>query len=295
MNIKQPTTFAEQVELLKSRGIIITNNAIAENFLHHVNYYTLSGYLHAFKDGEIFQPNITIEKIIAIYQCDKRFKNIILYALDEIEQNIKTKIAYILAHSIGALGYLDSKNFSDIEQFENFREKFIFAVNRNSSVPFVKHHIQKYDSNLPIWVAINLFTLGMTEHFYENLQPCYKKSIAKEFDLSVAIFYNWLHCISYLRNMVAHYMRLYNFRIRNIPKKDKKDVEFPHPTHFVFDIIFIMKYLYPVAEEWQNFIVSTIKQIFEQYKDDIRIKSYGFPNNWEQLLHLYPHRDTTTP
>ena len=92
MEIKSPSTITQQVELLKSRDLLIENEYEAKNFLKHVNYYTLSGYLYAFKEGENFKRGITMSKIEFIYQCDKRFKNIILYAIDEAEQNLKTKV-----------------------------------------------------------------------------------------------------------------------------------------------------------------------------------------------------------
>lgn len=288
MEVKSPITIKQQVKLLESRGLVVENEKDAENFLKRVNYYTVSGYLHAFKDGENFKDGITMTKLKNIYQCDKRFKNIILYAIDEIEQNLKTKIAYELAHKAGALCHEDVSNFKSEESFEKFSNIFKDVIKHNSNVPFVKHHIDKYESHFPIWVAVNLFTLGTLEHFYNNLETRYQKCIAKDLKVSVPILQDRLRAISYLRNMAAHYMRLYNFKLSIIPMLDRNTKEFPKPTHRVFDIIYIMKYLYPVPDEWLHFILPSIEQIFDEYKEYIDIRSYGFHDNWKSLLNKIP-------
>ena len=43
---KQPTTFEEQVEILKSRNLIIEDKQEAINILSRVNYYRLSAYIY---------------------------------------------------------------------------------------------------------------------------------------------------------------------------------------------------------------------------------------------------------
>jgi len=143
MEIKRATTIEEQISLLRERGIITDDENEDADFLSNVNYYTLSGYLHAFKINDSFPKGMTMKKVIAIYQCDRSFRNVILYALGEIEQNLKTKIAYCLAHEIGPIGYLDENNFIEKEKFDSFKQKFDESVKRNKKLPFVKHHMKK--------------------------------------------------------------------------------------------------------------------------------------------------------
>ena len=45
---KPPLTFAQQVDLLKNRGLIVNDVEKAEKFLSQVNYYRFSGYLPSF-------------------------------------------------------------------------------------------------------------------------------------------------------------------------------------------------------------------------------------------------------
>lgn len=48
--IKPPTTFAEQVALLQSRGIMVADPAQAGFYLQHLNYYRLGAYWLPFED-----------------------------------------------------------------------------------------------------------------------------------------------------------------------------------------------------------------------------------------------------
>lgn len=44
------TSVADQLSLLESRGLIVTERPAAENTLRHLNYYRFSGYCLAFED-----------------------------------------------------------------------------------------------------------------------------------------------------------------------------------------------------------------------------------------------------
>jgi len=143
---------------------------------------------------------------------------------------------------------------------------------------------------MPIWVSINLFTLGMIQNFYENLNTPLKKEIAKKYDVSIDMLLDWMKCIVYLRNLVAHYMRLYDFKIQVTPKKDKKrakkykNIIVPNPSNYAFDIIYMMQFLYPNKREWDMQVKTAFRAIFDQYKEHIDISAYGFPENWESYL-----------
>lgn len=54
MELKKPTTFKEQVVLLKKKNITITDETSCIDFLSKTNYYRLSGYFLPFirKDEE---------------------------------------------------------------------------------------------------------------------------------------------------------------------------------------------------------------------------------------------------
>lgn len=285
MDVKKPTTLDEQISILQARGLIIVNEQKAKDILSRLNYYTLTGYLHEFKksDGK-YIDGLSFEKISNIYECDRRLNNILLYAIDLIEHTLKTKIAYIMSHRCGELSYKDCSNFKNENEHNIFVSKFTQNIENNKNLPFVAHHLKKYDGNFPIWVAVELFTLGMVDHFYKNLNTQIQKEIADDYNIGVRQLQSWINNVAYLRNMVAHYMRLYNFKISKTPTINKKDTSFPSPSYKIYDIVYIMKFLILNKSEWNNYILPAITNIFDKYDDYIDVSAFGFPENWQHAL-----------
>ena len=54
----------------------------------------------------------------------------------------------------------------------------------NKHLPFVKHHIEKYDGKFPIWVAVELFSFGQLSYLYSIMKSKDKKSVAKQYECS---------------------------------------------------------------------------------------------------------------
>ena len=284
--IKEPATLDEQINTLIDRNLIINDIEFAKNFLYSVNYYNFSGYLYEFKDKQTDSyNNLNFDTVYNVYMCDKRLKSIVLYAIEIFEHNIKTKFAYVLAHCTGSLGYKDSANFTNIEKHTQFLEHLHHNIEKNKNLPFVKHHITTY-GDFPIWVAIELFTIGNIASCYKNLKKELKKKIAAEFKVNFLTLSNWLDCIVYIRNMSAHYMRLYNLAMPLTIKSYKNLFNEFSPTHKLFDVIYAMKYLMPNNNEWNNHIIPNIVQIFCEYDEYVNISAYGFPENWEQHLKI---------
>jgi len=74
---KSAFTFAQQVELLKSRGLIVSDDARALRWLTRVSYYRLSAYFIPFRkhDGtEDFVAGTELDAIIDVYKFDARLR-----------------------------------------------------------------------------------------------------------------------------------------------------------------------------------------------------------------------------
>ena len=98
------------------------------------------------------------------------------------------------------------------------------------------------------------------------------------------ILQNWVENITYTRNHLAHYMRVYNYNFGRIPSSCKN-----HPTSAVyrgriFDQIMVMKFMYSDEKEWNEYIVPQLKQLLNDYDEVIDLYCLGFPGDWE--LHL---------
>jgi|LSQX01.2.fsa_nt_gb abortive infection bacteriophage resistance protein len=156
LTIKPATTYHQQIELLESRGLIILDKDKALDILSRLNYYTFTGYLHDFKiDGVAYKEGLTFEKVYQIIEFDRRFRNILLYTIETIENTLKTKISYNFAHSFGPEGHLDVRNFKSKAQHDVFIKKLDYNTYNNRNLPFIKHHAKKYVIYLYIGGSIN--------------------------------------------------------------------------------------------------------------------------------------------
>ena len=284
--LKPATTIEQQLKLLESKGVIIENRERASEILLSVNYYNLSGYLFKFRKNDGKYNNVSFHKVCNIFECDKRLKSLLLYVIEDIEHNIKTKIAYFMAHDNGPLGYTEPKNFINVQEHTHAITLLKRHINLNKKIPFVAHHITNYGSRFPIWVAIELFTFGMVWKFYKNLKTPLRKAIAQYFNTGANQLESWMECVSYVRNLSAHNMRLYNYNLSKTPKFCKRNFKNYHPTHGIYDTVYIMKFLFSNKDEWNNYILPTLNAIFEQYSDFINLESYGFPINYTDALYL---------
>lgn len=283
--LKQPTTFKEQIEKLKKRNLIIEDEDFAEEVLKKMNYYYVTGYLHDFKNSETdcYNEGLTFNQIYKIIKFDMRLRSIFIYAMEMIERSLKTSVAYHFSHnySEGNISYLFNRDFPDKLKHAKFIEYINKNIENNEDLPFIQHHKQHYQGYYPIWVAVEVFTLGNLENFYSLLNTPVQKKIAKEYDCSKMQMENWIEAMRRFRNMLAHDTRLYNSKVIFTPIKKK---ECNITTNKIFDYVLVMKFLMLDKEEWNDKVIPDIKKVFEEFKENVDIGCIGFPENWEEIL-----------
>lgn len=285
--LKPATTFEEQVKKLYQRNLVIEDKDFALDTLSKVNYYRFSAYLLPFKqfsDG-CYRQGTSFNKIFRLYEFDRKMRNVLSSAIEPIEVLLKTKIAYYHAHKYGAEGYTKFENFERQDWHTKFMIEFNDDVQKNSKTLFVRHHIDNYGAHFPIWVAVELFPLGMLSRFYANMKPEDRKHIARNnFYTGPEHLESWLVCLTDLRNRCAHYMRLYFHRFVKFPRLPKG--LYTINSQRLFDVIYVMKCLYLDHEKWKSSFVPTLEGLIEEYSCDIQLKYIGFPSNWKELLEL---------
>src|SRR5690349_1743582 len=98
---------AEQIALLRSRGMQITDEARAAAALERIGYYRLSGYWYPLRGSVVnsdgtttildqFQPNAEFGQVVDLYVFDKKLRLIMLDALERVEVGLRTDIALLL-------------------------------------------------------------------------------------------------------------------------------------------------------------------------------------------------------
>ncbi|MGN1304348.1 MAG: Abi family protein [Oscillospiraceae bacterium] len=295
MYVKEHNTYDEQINKLIQRGCTITDKNQAVNILKRVNYYRLSAYFLPFKQNdESYISGTSIDKIYGIYEFDKRLTVMLCGLIEEIEVFIKTQIAYYHSLTYGALGYLDDNNFlpSKADKHHDLINLFNCEVHNNADSLFVKHHIQNYNGQFPLWVAVELFTLGNISQFYSQMKAADKKAVSRNITELTGYAYQYkqleslLFCLTHLRNKCAHFTRLYFHKfgtIPNLPKYVTQEIYFNPQNVRIYQYLFILKLLTPVSERWNNF-VTELEALIDEYSEHIDLRHIGFPDNWKSEL-----------
>ena len=280
--VKDATTYRDQIDILKSRNMIVPNDHIAEKVLKRVNYYRLSAYMLTLKSEDRFFDGVTFEDVYHIYEFDKKLRNMILEVLEGIEVAFRTHIAYELAHKYGPLGYKESFNFYS---HEYHREMISFIENdigNRKDELFVKHHLEKYRGDFPVWVVIEVMSFGQLSKMFNNLKNEDKRIISsKYYSLSFILIQNWLYVFSGIRNICAHYGRLYN-RTLKIKPVIERTVQGKFRDNRIFAVLYAIGRICLNHSEFRSFITN-LKGLIEEYSN-VSIEMLGFPNDWEEIL-----------
>ena len=113
---------------------------------------------------------------------------------------------------------MEADNFVNPEYHKTFLDDIEEEIRRNAKAPFVKNFHENYEGgNLPIYALVEVFSFGTLSKFYKNMKNPDKKAIAKSFGVGYTYFESWLESISYVRNICAHYGRLYNAKLSKTP------------------------------------------------------------------------------
>ena len=284
-NIKKPKTFDQQVAILKSKNIIISDDAEAKAFLNRVNYYRFSGYFLPFQvngQGPLFS-NIEFERLQAIYEFDEQLRNLIAGTVDEIEIHLRSQLSYYHAHKYGEEGYMYAVNYNRKHNHTSFLNRVNSCIKENAGTLVVKHHINKYAGHFPIWVIIEYFSMGMISYFYSDMPNPDKANIARNlYGVNYQVMESWLRCLTDLRNKCAHYSRLYYWIFPALPKMPATEKYVP--TRRLFAQLYMLKLMYPNPKRWNQDVLKPLIKLVKKYKPYISMKHLDFPYRWKAML-----------
>jgi abortive infection bacteriophage resistance protein len=245
-------SYQEQLELLMARGMLVTDQPKALEYLERIGYYRLSGYWFAFRERtelccplsqqsskpsrtkptrlplDDFRPGTTLQNAVDLYVFDKKLRLLILDALERIEIALRADIS----HGLGKhekFAYLRPKLFHEsfstqldsktgLTKHHLWLGKHAALINR-SNEEFIRHNKEKYGLPLAVWVACEVWDFGTLSTLYAGMNEADQDAIALEYGISNGrIFASWLRSLNYLRNVCAHHSRLWNRNIVDQPK-----------------------------------------------------------------------------
>ncbi len=281
---KSVTTIDEQINTLKTRNVIISDENKAREILTRVSYFRLATYIWVLKKNKNSDRGpVLFETAYEVYEFDKQLRKIVLHVLENIEIAFRNHIVHQLNNKYGPFGYLESKNFQNKSYHSYMVQKITDEQNR-SDTQFVKYYVKKYNQELPIWVAIELTSFGLLSKIFSNMKNEDKKDIATNY-YGIPYIYldSWLYVFSTVRNICAHFERLYSRTLTIRPSLDNKDRKKGIDNGTLFAVIFVMSKVSLNQKEWERF-VEDLRTLIDRYQQSIEIKNLGFLDHWESFL-----------
>ena len=213
---KQPLDYPALIELLKSRGMTIADEAFAKEQLSVISYFRLAGYwrpMEQDKQTHTFKPGSTFERAAELYYFDKELRALLFTTIQSIEIALRAKVIHHVSLRYGSFWFMDSDNFTNQELFVDNLSRLNRELSR-SKEDFIQEHYNKYSRNQlpPVWKTLELASFGTLSKTFENFAGNrIKKKIARELGLPQHLYLeSWLKSISALRNSIAHHGRVWN-------------------------------------------------------------------------------------
>ena len=121
MGAKVFRTIDEQINILKSKGLIITDYDKTSEILLRENYFFLNGYRSPFlmSGSKRFINGCTFEELYSLFKFDRFFRNIIFKNLLIVENNYKSIFSYVLSKKYG----YKEKDYLNINNFDRNKDK----------------------------------------------------------------------------------------------------------------------------------------------------------------------------
>lgn len=287
-SLKPPATLDEQVVILKSRGLIINDVQLAKEILAKTNYYRLvNAYSLDLYDNSPgvkpktrYKDGVSLTQLYDIYQFDTKLRHILFELIEPFELKFRTSLAYYLAHKYCSTAYLRPEIYFKHEYFESFladleREK---AVQQRSLI--IQHHNYMYNGVLPVWAMVEIISFGTISKLYKNLNSKALRDIASLYHTYPNLLSSWLNAFVSVRNICAHYGRLYNASLLARPMIPKNGPRLDETK--IFSVIYLLFTLNDDSLLKLSLYYRLVNAVASHTY--VELSRIGFPLNWMDLL-----------
>lgn len=311
--IKPWNSFAEQLALLKGRGLLVDNESAALDYLERIGYYRLSGYWYSFRELELVQKpdgkivhkrksqfikNSHFEDAVKLYVFDKKLRLLALDALERIELAVRVDIAHLLGqqdvhaqekvdlfHGHFSKQLINKGNNAGKTQHQLWLERYQHMLFRSRRVPFVEHYQNKY-GKLPIWVSIEIWDFGLMSKLYAGMKPNDKNIIARKYGANNGkAFAGWLRSLNFIRNVSAHHSRLWNINILERAALIQDDDNWKNLNNArAFYYFCIMKKLMDIIcpnSSWGDRFAELLESFPEVSSKSVSMADFGLIEEWK--------------
>ena len=303
---KQFKNLDEQIEIMKYKGLIITDEEYAKEVLLRENYFFLNGYRHLFMEEQgdkRFLPNTKFEEIYSLFLFDRTLRTILFKNLLIIENNLKSITSYQLSKKYGykEKDYLKEKNFTNNREKKRQVKDLINKMKRQIRIngrehTATSHYVSNY-GYIPLWILVKVLSFGIVSETYSILKEEDQDQIAKIYHLKPETLITYLPILANYRNLCAHEDILFDNRTQkeiddniyhqllNIPKTEDGYI---YGKNDLLALIIIMKDMLKNDEfkgmmiEIEN-AVDTLDYNLSTISVEKVLNKMGFPKNWDEL------------
>lgn len=289
---KPPLSLAQQLDLLESRGLLVSDRKAAETSLSNISYYRLSAYMLPYKEPgqDRFKSGTSFEQILHTYVFDRELRMLVFDTIEPIEIAFRTQAIYHPSMELGAFWYEVESNFqvgmSVVEQLAVIDEK----VSRSKET-FIEHFKSRYTAQErpPAWMLFEILSFGQLTTLVFNLSSySARNAIASHFGFPGTqrhIFESWIQSIVYVRNICAHHSRLWNRKLVYQPSHlaktqfhwiSNKQVTNTKIFYFLSALLFLTKRI-TADTRFAKRLLALIDA-----HPDVPVSEMDFPNDWKE-------------
>lgn len=295
--LKKPLTYSDQIKQLKKHGMIVSDDAMAENIISQINYYRFTGYALQFRKNpnhSDYCPGTSFDYVLDLYHFDEELRDTLRKYIEIVEIYYKTIISheFSMAKCINEPHnqHYDENSFFNKSKFNEIKKHFEEEKKYYKDNLVVKHHERKYNGEMPLWVMVEMMSMSDVSKLFGCMYIAEQERITNIVKIKTNELRNHLHCLSVLRNKCAHAARLYNTTFLPSAELSKnflinnKDVS--NDTLFAYLIILIKRL---PKEKTRQQLVKDLEILIRKYKSPINLQKIGFPNNWSKILWNQTH------
>ncbi len=302
-------TLDEQIEILKSKGLIIDDIEEAKEILFRENYFFVSGYRHLFMRSlkeTRFIDGTTFDELYAMFLFDRKIRNIMFKYLLMIENNVKSIISYTLSKKYGfkEKDYLDPKNFTQdslkVRQVHDVLNKMKRQIRVNGKQHAATMHYLSNYGYIPMWILVKVLSFGIVSELYCILKIEDQQTIADFYELDIESLTIYLALLSNFRNLCAHEDILYDHRTQRVIPNNKyhymlnieqTNDEYNFGKNDLYALVIIMKQMLR-EDEFRELIyelgyeIDVLDGKIDVLPLNTILNKIGFPDNWRDIVDL---------
>lgn len=309
MSTKKFKTIDEQLEILKSKGLVISDELQTKEILMRENYFFISGYRHLFlrsPGSRYYLPNTNFRELYGMFTFDRHVRNIIFKNLLIVENNIKSIFSYQLSKKYGfrERDYLKPSNFNTSPEKSRQVNDLLKKMKRQIKVngkqhSATTHYISNY-GYIPMWIVVKVLSFGIVTELFSIMKYEDQKEISETYRIDINNLLTYLPILANFRNLCAHEDILYDHRTQRTIDDNKYhrlmriptiDGEYIYGKNDLFAVLIILKQL--LREEEFTLMINELSYEVDVLSGKLKVidvkkvlDRIGFPENFKDLARM---------